>query len=34
MFEATLIRGDLADRGELISFALSNNSPEGLVGFR
>lgn len=34
MFQAMLIRGDLANRGELISSALSNSSPEGLVGFR
>lgn len=34
MFQAMLIRGDLANRGELISSALSNSSHEGLVEFR
>lgn len=34
MFQATLIKGDLANREELISFALSFSSPRGLVRFR
>lgn len=34
IFQATLIRRDLANGEELISFSLSNSSPKALVGFR
>lgn len=33
MFHAVLVRGDLANSGDLSSCALSSVSPEGLVGF-
>lgn len=34
MFQAMLVRGDLANKEDAISCALSSSSPEGLVGFR
>lgn len=33
MFQAVLIRGDLTNTEELVSFALSKSSPKGLVQF-